>query len=72
MYLQESDFNVGAVNDPETFSKAMSCKESKLLFDAMKDEMSSMASNGVWDLVELPNGAKAIGINGSLRQRKTH
>ena len=26
----------------------------------MKDEISSMASNGVWDLVELPNGAKSI------------
>ena len=47
VYLQESDFNVGAVNDPETFSQAMNCKESKLWFDAMKDEMSSMASNGV-------------------------
>lgn len=27
----------------------------------MKDEMDSMASNGVWDLIELPNGVKAIG-----------
>ena len=39
----------------------MSCKESKLWFDAMKDEMSLMASNGVWDLVKLPNETKAIG-----------
>ena len=27
VYLQESDFNVGAENDPETFSQTMSCKE---------------------------------------------
>ena len=27
----------------------------------MKDEMDSMASNGVWDLVELPKGVKVIG-----------
>ncbi|XP_031095222.1 secreted RxLR effector protein 161-like [Ipomoea triloba] len=29
----------------------------------MKEEMNSMRSNEVWDLVELPNGAKAIGCN---------
>ena len=27
----------------------------------MKDELDSMKSNEVWDLVELPQGAKAIG-----------
>ena len=47
VYLQESDYNIGAENDPETFSQAMSCKESKFWYDAMKDEMNSMASNGV-------------------------
>ncbi|KAL4333668.1 hypothetical protein GQ457_07G003260 [Hibiscus cannabinus] len=30
VYLQESDYNVGAKNDPESFSQAMSCNESKL------------------------------------------
>ena len=72
VHLQESDYNIGAENDPESFSQAMSCKESKLWYDAMKEEMNSLKSNEVWDLVELPNGAKAIGCNGSLRQRKTH
>ncbi|KAL6329802.1 hypothetical protein AAG906_037510 [Vitis piasezkii] len=49
---------------------AMSCKESELWYNAMKDEMSSMRCNNVWDLVELPNGAKAIGshINLELQQ----
>ena len=64
MYLQESD--IGAENDPETFSQAMSCQESILSLDAMKDEMNSMKSNEVWDLVELPNGAKAIGCKMGL------
>ena len=36
----------------------MSCKELNLWLNAMKDEMSSMTSNEVWDLVELPNGTK--------------
>ena len=61
MYLQESEFNIRVENDPETFSQAMSCKESNLWLNAMKNEMSSMASNEVWYLVELLNGAKAIG-----------
>ncbi|RVW32009.1 Retrovirus-related Pol polyprotein from transposon TNT 1-94 [Vitis vinifera] len=61
VYLQESYYNIGVENDPESFSQAMSCKESELWYNAMKDEMSSRRCNDVWDLVELPNGAKTIG-----------
>ena len=60
VYLQELDNDLGAENDPITFSQAMNCKEYDLWFNAMKDEMNSMATNGVWDLVILPNGAKTI------------
>ena len=70
MYLQESDYNIGAENDLETFSQAMSSKESNLWYDAMKDEMDSMSSNEVWDLVELPNGIKAIGCKWVFKTKK--
>ena len=70
MYLQESDYNIGVENDPETFSQAMSCKESNLWINAMKDELDSMASNQVWDLVELPNGVKAIGCKWVFKTKK--
>ena len=30
VYLQECDYNIGAENDPESFSQAISCKESEL------------------------------------------
>ena len=70
MYLQEFDYNIGAKNDPESFSKAMSCKESELWYNAMKDEMSSMRCNNVWDLVELPNDAKAIGCKWVFKTKK--
>ena len=70
VYLQESDFNVGAENDPESFSQAMNCKESELWYDAMKEEMNSIKSNEVWDLVELPNGAKAIGCKWVFKTKK--
>src|SRR5262245_25568478 len=39
----------------------MSCEKSKLWYNTIKEDMDSMRSNDVWDLVELPNGAKAIG-----------
>ena len=61
MYLKELDNDLGVENDPITFSHAMNCKESYLWFNTMKDEMNSMARNGVWDLVKLPNGVKTIG-----------
>ncbi|RVW26923.1 Retrovirus-related Pol polyprotein from transposon TNT 1-94 [Vitis vinifera] len=70
VYLQECDYNIGAENVPESFSQAMSCKESKLWYNAMKDEMSSMKCNDVWDLVKLPNGAKAIGCKWVFKTKK--
>jgi len=70
VYLQESDYNIGAENDPESFSQAMSCKESVLWYDAMKEEMNSIKSNEVWDLVELLNGAKAIGCKWVFKTKK--
>ena len=70
VYLQESDYNIGAENDPESFSQAMNCKESELWYNAMKEEMNSMKSNGVWDLVELPNGVKAIGCKWVFKTKK--
>ena len=70
VYLQELNYNIGGENDLETFSQAMSCKESKFWYDAMKDEMNSMASNGVWNLVELPNGVKVIGCKWVFKTKK--
>ena len=57
-------------NDPEMFLQAISCKESNLWYDAMKDEMNSMASNEVWNLVELPDGAKVIGCKWVFKTKK--
>ena len=70
MYLQELDYNIGAKNDPEMFSQAMSSKESNSWYNAMKEEMNSMASNRVWDLVELPDGIKVIGCKWVFKTKK--
>jgi hypothetical protein len=41
--------------------EAMMSENSKKWLEAMEDELSSMSSNGVWDLVEIPDGAKRVG-----------
>ena len=70
VYLQELDNDLGAENDPIMFSHAMNCKESDLWFNTMNDKMNSMATNGVWDLVIMPNGAKTIGCKWFYKIKK--
>ena len=48
----------------------MSCKESEFWYNAMKDEMSSMKCNDVWDLVKLLNDAKTIGCKWVFKTKK--
>ncbi|RDX85000.1 hypothetical protein CR513_33870, partial [Mucuna pruriens] len=72
VYIQELDYNIGAKNNSETFSQAMSSKESNLWYNAMKDEINYMASNQVWNLVEFPNGVKAIECKWVFKTKKTH
>ena len=47
--------------DPTSFEDAMRSRHSSEQLDAMKDEMKSMTTNDVWDLEEIPNGAKTVG-----------
>jgi hypothetical protein len=48
-------------NDPTSFEEAIRSEYSSKWFDAMKDEIKSMSTNEVWDLEEIPNGAKTVG-----------
>jgi hypothetical protein len=47
--------------DPASFEEAMRSTHSSKWLDAMEDEMRSMSVNKVWDLEEIPKGAKTIG-----------
>ncbi len=47
--------------DPTSYEDAMRSARSSEWLDAMKDEMKSMKLNDVWDLKEIPKGAKTIG-----------
>ena len=47
--------------DPTSYEKAMRSVHSSKWLEAMEDEMKSMNSNGVWDLEDIPKGAKIVG-----------
>ena len=55
--------------DPTSFEEAM---RSVYLFEwqeAMEVEMNSMNTNDVWDLEEIPNGAKTVGCEKGLQDK---
>ena len=58
--MQEHDFDISNDLDSITYEEAISSSHSNFWLDEMEDEMKSMASNGVWDLVELLDGSKPI------------
>jgi hypothetical protein len=47
--------------DPTSFEEAMRSAHSSKWLEAIKDEMRSMSTNRVWDLKEIPKGAKTVG-----------
>ena len=61
VYIGEQDYDIGSVTDPITYEEAVSCPQSELWLDAMRDEIQSMRHNGVWELIELPEGNRPIG-----------
>jgi hypothetical protein len=48
--------------DPSSFEEVMSCPDASKWKEAMEDEMRSMSNNKVWDLEEIPKGAKLVGF----------
>ena len=61
VYSGEVDYDIVEVIDPVTFLDAVHSPQYDKWNIAMKEEMFSMANNGVWDLVELPENFKPIG-----------
>lgn len=51
VYLGESDYDIGCVIDPLTYSIVVYSPQSDLWLDAMRDEMQSMRHNGVWEFI---------------------
>ena len=59
MYEDVND--IGLVDDPETYKEAMMSLNSSKWLESIEDELRSMSSNKVWDLVEIPDGVKPVG-----------
>ncbi|XP_070010198.1 uncharacterized mitochondrial protein AtMg00820-like [Nicotiana sylvestris] len=60
MLLQEE-------NDPKNVKEALSCPSKDKWTKTMEDELESMRVNKVWELVDLPEGRKAIGSKWVLK-----
>ena len=52
---------MGNNSESVTYQEAMNSPQSALWMEAMKDELSFMSQNKVWELVKLPKGCKPIG-----------
>ena len=50
MYMSEGH-DMGKVDDPNSFKEAMSSEYSHKWIEAMEEELKSMSTNKVWDLV---------------------
>ena len=60
VYMSEGH-DMGKVDDPNSFKEVMSSEYSHKWIEAMEEELKSMSTNKVWDLVEIPEGAKKVG-----------
>ncbi|KAI3818807.1 hypothetical protein L1987_12625 [Smallanthus sonchifolius] len=60
-YLTEAEMDAKKFVDPTSYHEDIMSDQSYEWNKAMIDELDSMKKNGVWDLVELPNGVKPIG-----------
>jgi len=60
-YLSEDLYDVGKVDDPASFKEAITHKNSDKWIEAMQDELKSMSTNQVYELVEIPDGVKPVG-----------
>ncbi|KAL0298982.1 UNVERIFIED_CONTAM: Retrovirus-related Pol polyprotein from transposon TNT 1-94 [Sesamum radiatum] len=58
------------IDEPTTYGEAMTSPNANEWITAMKEEMSSMARNNVWELVDLPTGRKTIGNKWVLKVKR--
>ena len=60
-FMCEDENDIGKAQDPTSYKEATKSEDSSKWLVAMEDELKSMSSNDVWDLVEVPDGAKRVG-----------
>lgn len=58
------------IDEPATYEEAVTSPNAEEWITAMKEEMSSMAKNHVWELVDLPPGRKTVGNKWVLKVKR--
>jgi len=53
--------DMNSEGDPTSYEEAIKSPNSSKWLTAMEDEIRSMSTNKVWDLTEIPKGAKIVG-----------
>jgi hypothetical protein len=61
VYMSEDINDIGKMDDPASYKEAMKNENSLKWCEAMVEELRSMGFNDVWNLVEIPDGAKRLG-----------
>jgi hypothetical protein len=59
--MSEDVNDIGKLEDQISYNEAIKILNSSMRQVTMEDELKSMSSNDVWDLQEVPNGAKRVG-----------
>ncbi|KAK9089019.1 hypothetical protein Scep_028101 [Stephania cephalantha] len=70
VYSLEHECDLSIDKDLVSFKQAMKCDDSEKWFNAMIDELKSMDDNKVWELVELPEGAKQVGCKWVFKTKR--
>lgn len=68
--MTENLSDTGELTDPLSYAQAISSPFVDKWREAMKDEMRSMEHNGVWELVELPEGFRPIGCKWVFKTKR--
>jgi hypothetical protein len=61
VYKSEDVIDIAKMDDPTSYKEAMKSENSLKWHEAIEEELRSMCSNDVWDLVEIPDRAKRVG-----------
>jgi hypothetical protein len=61
VYKSEDVIDIAKMDDPTSYKEAMKNENSPKWHEAIEEELRSMCSNDIWDLVEIPDRAKRVG-----------
>lgn len=68
IYLSEYDFNIGQVNNRNSFTEVVSCSKINNWLTTIQKELKSIQDNDVWDLVDLSVIFKPISCKWGIQE----